>query len=557
MILDLRREALPAIHDAPVIIIGGGPAGISLALELERRRLPSLLLEAGGTRIDAAGQQAFQAESISPADHGPVHRFRHRVLGGTSSVWGGRCIPFEPIDFEDRPWLGAASWPLSYHEVARFYPAALELCRAGQPHFLADEALAHQGGGAMFDVANRDLALDRVERFSEPTDFGRCYRQQLRRSRLATIVLNAPVTRIVAESQGQRVRGVIVRKPDGEDLPISGSIVVVACGALETARLLLASVDERDCGLGNERDLVGRFYQSHLEGHVGELAVAPGAAARLDYSRDRQGIYCRRYMQLSPEAQRRDHLAGLIMRPTHAKVADPRHGHAVLSAMFLVKGMLLPEYARGMNSTEQAEATRLGGGVGLHLRHINNVVSGAPTLTRFAARWTRRRVLARRKLPSVFLADPSGRYALEINAEQAPDPESRVSLGEQRDAQGQRRLIVDWRVSEADRRRVLHGVALADRAFRGAGVARIVLPDPDAAAAALTRIGGHHIGTARMARSPRAGVVDANGEAFEVAGLHVLGAATFPTSGSANPTLTIVALAVRMADYLAKRLAAP
>src|SRR5690348_3382282 len=108
MILDLRREALPAIHDAPVIIIGGGPAGISLALELERRRLPSLLLEAGGTRIDAAGQQAFQAESISPADHGPVHRFRHRVLGGTSSVWGGRCIPFEPIDFEDRPWLGAA-----------------------------------------------------------------------------------------------------------------------------------------------------------------------------------------------------------------------------------------------------------------------------------------------------------------------------------------------------------------------------------------------------------------------------------------------------------------
>lgn len=557
MILDLRREALPAIHDAPVIIIGGGPAGISLALELERRRLPSLLLEAGGTRIDAAGQQAFQAESISPADHGPVHRFRHRVLGGTSSVWGGRCIPFEPIDFEDRPWLGAASWPLSYHEVARFYPAALELCRAGQPHFLADEALAHQGGGAMFDVANRDLALDRVERFSEPTDFGRCYRQQLRRSRLATIVLNAPATRIVAESQGQRVRGVIVRKPDGEDLPISGSVVVVACGALETARLLLASAGERDCGLGNERDLVGRFYQSHLEGHVGELAVAPGAAARLDYSRDRQGIYCRRYMQLSAEAQRRDHLAGLIMRPTHAKVADPRHGHAVLSAMFLVKGMLLPEYARGMNSTEQAEATRLGGGVGLHLRHINNVVSGAPTLTRFAARWTRRRVLARRKLPSVFLADPSGRYALEINAEQAPDPESRVSLGEQRDAQGQRRLIVDWRVSEADRRRVLHGVALADRAFRGAGVARIVLPDPDAAAAALTRIGGHHIGTARMARSPRAGVVDANGEAFEVAGLHVLGAATFPTSGSANPTLTIVALAVRMADYLAKRLAAP
>lgn len=556
MILDLRREALPAVHDAPVIIIGGGPAGISLALELEKRRVPSLLLEAGGTRIDAAGQQALQAESISPADHGPVHRFRHRVLGGTSSVWGGRCIPFEPIDFEDRSWLGAANWPLSYREVARFYPAALELCQAGGPQFLADEALAHQGGGGMFDMEDRDLLVDRVERFSEPTDFGRCYRQRLRRSRLATIVLNAPVLRVVARSGGRQVRGVVVRTPGGEDLPISGAIVVVACGALETARLLLASTEEKNCGLGNERDLVGRFYQSHLEGHVGELAVAPGGAARMDYSRDPQGIYCRRFMALSPEAQRRDHLAGLILRPTHAKVADPRHGHSVLSAMFLVKGMLLPEYARSMNSTEQAEATRLGWGVGLHLRHIGNVVRGAPALTRFAARWTRRRVLARRKLPSVFLADPAGRYALEINAEQAPDPESRVSLGEQHDAQGQRRLIVDWRVSEADRRRVLHGVALADRAFRGAGVARIVLPDPEAAAAALTRIGGHHIGTARMACSPHTGVVDADGQAFDVAGLHVLGAAAFPTSGAANPTLTIVALAVRMAEHLAGRLAA-
>ena len=278
MILDLRREALPAVHDAPVIIIGGGPAGISLALELEKRRVASLLLEAGSTRIDAAGQQAFQAESINPADHGPVHRFRHRVLGGTSSVWGGRCIPFEPIDFEDRPWLGAASWPLPYREVARFYPAALELCRAGAPQFLADEALAHQGGGGMFDMEDRDLIVDRVERFSEPTDFGRCYRQRLRRSRLATVLLNAPVLRVVARPGGRQVRGVVVRAPGGDDLPISGATVVVACGALETARLLLASTEEKSCGLGNERDLVGRFYQSHLEGHVGELAVAPGFA---------------------------------------------------------------------------------------------------------------------------------------------------------------------------------------------------------------------------------------------------------------------------------------
>jgi choline dehydrogenase-like flavoprotein len=97
-------------------------------------------------------------------------------------------------------------------------------------------------------------------------------------------------------------------------------------------------------------------------------------------------------------------------------------------------------------------------------------------------------------------------------------------------------------------------VDLAARAFRGAGGARILLPEPEAAAAALTRIGGHHIGTARMASSPHTGVVDADGQAFDVAGLHVLGAAAFPTSGAANPTLTIVALAVRMAEHLTGRL---
>jgi choline dehydrogenase-like flavoprotein len=554
MILDWRREPVPQAADWPVAIVGGGPAGISLALDLEQRGVPSLMVEAGGTRIDAAGQQAFRAEAISPADHGPVDRFRHRVLGGTSSVWGGRCIPFDPIDFEERPWLGAARWPITFDEVARHYPAALAHCRAGAAHFSADAALPARRGGGAFDLVDDDLHVDRVERFSEPTDFGRHYRAHLHRSRLITVLINAPVTRIVASPDGRQVRGLIIAAPGGEGRFLPATTVVVACGALETARLLLASNVEKRCGLGNERDLVGRYYQSHLEGHIGALLVTPGAAARLDYDRDADGIYCRRYLSLSADAQRRERLAGLLMRPTHAKVADPRHGQPVLSAMFLVKGMLLPEYARGMTSTDQAEARRLGSGAGLHLRHIGNVVAGAPALTRFGMTWTRRRVLARRKLPSVFLPDPAGRYALEINAEQCPDPDSRVTLGTQRDALGQPRLVIDWRVNEADRMRVLRGVALADRALRRAGVARIDVPDAHAAAAALTRVGGHHIGTARMGATPREGVVDGNGQAFDVAGLHVLGAATFPTSGFANPTLTIVALAVRLAEHLAIRL---
>lgn len=557
MIVDLHRDRISNEMAFPVVIIGGGPAGITLALKLEERGVPSLLLEAGATRFDAAGQDFLRAASIAPDDHGPVDLFRRRRLGGTSTVWGGRCIPFDPIDLEERGWIPHARWPIAHAELLAYYPEALALCRAGPAQFAARDALPPDSEPGMFDMLDRDLITDRIERFSEPTDFGRAYHDRLRRSRYAVVALHAPVTRIRATPGGRALEGVVVAHPDGHEWFVRASRVVIAAGALETVRVLLSSVDEKPCGLGNEHDLVGRFYQSHLEGHMGALHVNPGAPARLDYFRDANAIYCRRYMWLSPEAQRRAHLAGLVLRPTHAKVADPGHRDAVLSAMFLAKTLVPPEYAHGLNSTEYREALRIGRGHAIRLRHWGNVVRGSPRLAAFAADWTRRRVLARRKLPSVFLVDRHGRYALDVNAEQRPNPDSRVSLGAPRDALGQRRLVIDWRIQEEDRQSVVRGVALADAALRRAGVARIVLPDPAAAAAALTRVGGHHIGTARMADTARDGVIDRHGELFDVHGLYVLGAAGFPTSGFANPTLTIVALAMRLGEHLALRIATP
>jgi choline dehydrogenase-like flavoprotein len=407
----------------------------------------------------------------------------------------------------------------------------------------------------MFDMLDRDLIVDRIERFSEPTDFGRYYRDWMKRSDYAVVALNAPVTRIRAAPDGRAVKSVVVARPDGGEWEIAASRVVIAAGALETVRTLLSSSQEKACGLGNERGLVGRFYGGHLEGHMGELVLNRSAAARMDYFRDVEGIYCRRYMWLSPDAQRREHLAGLVLRPTHAKVPDPAHRNPVLSAMSLVKTLMIPEYARGLTSTEQQEARRLGGNASIELRHVMNMVRGSPRLIAFAADWTRRRWLARRKLPSVFLIDRQGRYPVDVNAEQRPNRESRVSIGTPRDANGQRRLVIDWRPLDEDRASVVRGVALADEALQRAGVGRIVLPDPERAAAALTRVGGHHVGTARMADTPDDGVVDGNGELFDVRGLYVLGAAAFPTSGFANPTLTIVALAMRMGEHLALRIA--
>ena len=537
----------------PIVIVGAGAAGIALALALDSSGTPCLLLEAGGDRIDDAGQDFYRAGSISPADHGPVHRFRRRAFGGTTAIWGGRCIPFDPIDFETRDWIAHAEWPILHEEVARYYREALELCRASAPSFRASESLPGAPASMIGDVSHPDLVLDRLELFSEPTHFGKAYRHRLERSSTTRIVTDAPVSEILTTPNGREVVGVAVRMPGGGVVRVRAPVVVLAAGALETARLLLSSKSAKSCGLGNEQDLVGRFYQSHLEGHIGEIRIASGSAPRFDYERSPEGIYCRRYLWLSPAAQRRERLAGMILRPTHAKVADPDHRDPVLSAMYLVKDLLLPEYSRAMNSTEDAEARAIGRSADVYARHLRNIVLGSPRLTFFAMDWMRRRTLARRKLPSVVLRKRGNRYPLDLNAEQTPNRESRVLLSPHVDAAGMARLDIQWQTTEQDRDMIARGFALIERAVATSDGTRIVA-DPDRIArqiAGLTRIGGHHVGTARMGTSARTGVVDANCEAFDVAGLYLTGSATFPTSGFANPTLMIVSLTLRLAERIA------
>jgi choline dehydrogenase-like flavoprotein len=555
--MDFVRDAVRAGNGmgitTPVIIVGAGPAGIALALALETHKIPCMVIEAGGDRFEKAGQELYRAASISPDDHGPVHRFRRRAFGGTTAIWGGRCIPFDPIDFEDRPWIAHAEWPIYHEEVSRYFRRALELCRADAPSFRASATLPDAPASMIGDVTHPDVVLDRLELFSEPTHFGKAYRRRLRSSPSITVATHMQVAEIMTDEDGRRVTGVAVCMPGGGTLRIRSHIVVVAAGALETARLLLCSRSAKSCGVGNEHGLVGRFYQSHLEGHLGEIQLAPETDRRLGYERSAEGIYCRRYIWLSPEAQRREGLAGMVLRPTHDKVADPAHGDPVLSAMFLVKDLLLPEYARSMNSTEHAEARAVGRGAGIYAHHLRNVVLGSPRLCAFAVNWARRRTLARRKLPSVFLDRRDGRYPLDINAEQTPNPDSRVLLDAAHDATGMPRLSIRWQTTEQDRDMIARGFATIQRAVAASAGTRIIA-DRDRIAhqiASLTRIGGHHIGTARMGWSARSGVVDANCETFDVAGLYVAGAATFPTSGFANPTLMIVSLALRLGDRVA------
>ncbi len=553
MIADARSAGLPDRLEADVVIIGSGPAGLVVALELAAAGRDVIVVEAGGARFSRESQDIYAAQAVSPETHGPVDMFRRRVLGGSSTVWGGRCIPFDPIDFAPRPWMEHARWPIDHAEVARFYPRALAYALAGEAQFRAAEALPGEPGPMAPGVASADVVLDRIERFSEPIDFARTYAARLENEPRLRLFTHAPVEQILTTDGGARASGVRVALGERR-VVIAAPTVVVAAGGLETARLLLASDEALPCGLGNARDLVGRFYQCHLEGEIGEITFsARRGESRIDYQRAPDGTYCRRYVWLSPEAQRREQLAGLVLRPAHANIVDPAHRHPVLSAMYLVKNFIVQEYARKMTSLEAVKRAEYAGGVAAFWgAHARNVAFGAPALAAFGADWARRRTFARRKLPSVVLLDRRGRYPVDVNAEQEPHPDSRVTLGQDRDALGMRRLMVDWRTTPADHDRLARGMRLIRDAFAPSGTVRLTLgKDFTERTARRVPVGGHHIGTARMASDPSSGVCDANAELFGTRGVFLAGASVLATSGFANPTLVLLALALRLAEHLA------
>jgi choline dehydrogenase-like flavoprotein len=553
MIADALTSGLPDRIEADVVIIGSGPAGIVVALELAAAGQDVVVVEAGGDRFSRASQAIYRAETVSPEAHGQVDMFRRRMLGGSSTLWGGRCIPFDPIDFEQRSWMRHARWPIGYADVARFYPKALEYAEAGEPLFDAGSALPGNPAPLAPGVESGDVVLDRIERFSRPSDFARAHGMRLRTDPRLRLFYNAPVEQILTDDTGARAAGVRLRIGTRR-VEVAARRVVVAAGGLETARLLLASSEGRACGLGNERDLVGRFYQCHLEGEIGTIAFpARVAETRIGYQRAPDGTYCRRYLWLSPEAQRRDQLAGLVLRPSHANIVDPGHHNPVLSAMYLTKSLIVREYARKMTSLEAvARARYQGGAASYYAAHLRNVILGSPRLAAFGLDWTRRRILASRKLPSVVLVDRRAHYPIDVNAEQEPNPDSRITLGGDRDALGMRRVTVDWRTTADDHHRLAEGMRVIQRATAPSGTVRIELGDDlEALAARRIPVGGHHIGTARMAGDASAGVCDANAELFGTRGIFIAGAASMATSGFANPTLVLVVLALRLSEHLA------
>jgi len=238
----------------------------------------------------------------------------------------------------------------------------------------------------------------------------------------------------------------------------------------------------------------------------------------------------------------------MVFRLHFPSYSDAAHGSSVMSAIFLAKSALSPEYRAILQQQTQVPASP-------RLPHIGNVLRDLPGLARFTAEWLFRIRLANRKLPYTLVANADGSFPLEFNTEQTPDPSNRITLREDRDRHGLPQVHIAWRVGDQDAQAALRAFGLLRESLGRSGAAELLLDDELLAGQIARSIPlGHHMGTARMASSPTSGVVDGDCAVFGVPNLYVASSAVFPTCSHANPTLTIVALAIRLAQHLRSRL---
>jgi choline dehydrogenase-like flavoprotein len=541
---------------ADVVVIGAGPMGIVVGLELADKGHRVLLVESGGVRFDEAAQELARQAGNDPW-HVPSALAVRRGIGGTSATWGGRCVPFDRIDFEPRPVVPDARWPLEYDEMARYLGRACEWCRCGRPVFSALELPELADRTMIPGFPDGDVLTSSLERWSLPTRFGRVYRKRLEAARQLELITGLTCTHIACEPSSGDVDHLVLRSLSGGQAIARGRHYVLATGGLEATRLLMASNDVHSAGIGNSSGHLGRWYMAHVEARVARAHLTtPPASTIHDHERDADGVYVRRRFTFSRGLQRRKGLPNAAMWFVNPPMGDPIHGNGILSGVYLT--LISPAGRFMLTDAIRKAGTRTSTPVRKR-DHLRNIVRDLGPATKFALDFSYRRFLKPgRKAPGFFVRSAANVYPLDYHGEHLPNPDSRVLLTSERDALGVPRIRTEMRFSDEDVASVERAMRELDTALRDAEVGHLEFLFDDIAAGVRECLregsGFHQTGTTRMAATAADGVVDSNLAVFGAQSLFVASTSTFPTSSQANPTLTGIAFALRLAQHLDREL---
>jgi choline dehydrogenase-like flavoprotein len=493
-------------HD--VVIVGAGAAGIFLAVKLSARGRRVLLLESGHFAPDADRQSLNSVEQSGKPLSDPIWN-RKRIIGGTTTAWGGQSLPFSPLDFAPRPWVDHSGWPLAYEELAPHYAAANAFMRIDPWNYDTDlfRRLRRPEPGFAAGALQYHFS-----KWAPQPNFLKLERAAL--GRTVTVLYNAQVTRIDRDESGRASRLVITNFA-GASATLDLVQLILAAGGIETTRLLLQNSHQSPGGIGNHSGWLGCGFMEHPSLVAGEIDPA--------YPREFQRQFGTQYHR------------GRRYSVRLSASAEWQRAHGLLnaSATFLY---VYPDAARDpLQPLRDLARNR-------HPRSLFRLIRHLPRLAETG--WA--------LCTDGFLYKANAQPTIAIMAEQEPWRMSRIGLGKTADRFGQRRADIHWSISALTWETIVAFSEQIEREVARLGLGRARLApslrrdEPDWAR--LLSDANHHMGGTRLSATPEAGVVNSDLQVWGIPNLFVCSCSVFPTSSHSNPTLTLLALCSRLAQ---------
>ncbi len=450
MIIDARTLESGVTVDADICIVGAGAAGITLVHALGGLGLSIIVLEGGGLRFEAASQSLYQGE-ITGHQY-DLDTSRIRFLGGSTNAWSGFSLPFEQQQFAQRAWVPDSGWPLSRADLDPYYDRAMELLGIKKAAFGLPSVPASETAS---DVALKDISettnnvVTSVARLNRRRRrLGRVFRSELRQRADVRVFLHANVTRLNVDQSALEITSIDVACLDGPRFSARAGLIVLACGGIENARILLLSNDRHPDGLGNGNGLVGRYFMEHptysparFEPHDPNFPVA-------EYD------VCHALL-------RRDVVSELSVSAARQEKEGILHGGVFIVPVY--RG----ERSPGVTALKAARKLAGRGMAAYALRRSLKLAADTHNILSFAygfytqAQW--------------LIRD----YELYVHLEQAPNPDSRVLLSGQRDRLGLNTVRLDWRLTDLDRHTLTRTLEILDEDLRRRRIGRLhAMPSP-------------------------------------------------------------------------------
>ncbi|MCB0709860.1 MAG: GMC family oxidoreductase [Chitinophagaceae bacterium] len=512
MLIDARQLENNSQIEGDICIIGAGAAGISIALELENTFKKIILLEGGGMEYDDRIQELYNGK-ITGHPYYPMKASRLHYFGGSTGHWGGMCSTFDDIDFEKRDWVENSGWPIKREDIAKYYPKATSILDLGPCEWNLDYWLKQ-------DPDFKPLPLDekviwsKMWQFSPPTRFGKKYKDAIVNSKTIQLHIYANVVDLDATESINSITQVTVKNYAGKQHTVKAKNFILACSAMQNARVLLACNKQAPKGLGNDNDLVGRYFMEHAEIKTGELWL--NHTDKLKLYLMEQFTKVRAELAISPEKQRELQVL-----------------NGSISLMPLeMSNKTIPSVKLWSNDDPR---------------------KSLDTFKKYST-LDKRNFIQRFFSKSIYQS-----YGLFTRVEQLPHPESRVVLSNEKDELGIPRANLFWALSPIDKKTVFTINKLLGQQIGAAGIGRVKLKefllDGDVQLPDYTSGGWHHLGTTRMSDDPKHGVVDANCKIHGIDNLYIAGSSCYTTGGAVNPTLTVVAISLRLANHIKEKMA--